>query len=164
MGSITQLIENLLVSQSQTVAVVTKHNAAHRAIGGADLAKLLQSATRRCLEGSQSTIGGVQTLIDAVQNVVGRVQSQPRRVVRAALGHGDGAQLLDARVLAMRVVERRDGLGVRRNVDQAGRGKVTCAQQRCGEALLEVAAARHCVSEAMLWCREEAQLAKTEDK
>lgn len=138
------------MSQSQTVAVVTKHNAAHRTIGGADLTKLLQSAARSCLEGSQGTIGRVQALVDAVQDGVGRVQRQPRRVVRAALGHGDGAQLLDARVLAMRVVERRDGLGVRRDVDQAGGGKVTCAQQRCGEALLEVTAARHCASEAML--------------
>lgn len=146
------------------MAVVTKHDAAHRAIGGADLAKLLQSATRGCLEGSQSTIGRVQALVDAVQDGVGRVQSQPRRVVRAALGHGDGAQLLDARVLAMRVVERRDGLGVRGDVDQAGRGKITCAQQRCGEALLEVAAARHCVSEAMLRCRERGSIGKDEEQ
>lgn len=119
----------LLVSHGQTMAVVAKHNAADRAIGRAGLAELLQTAVRSSLESRQRTAGRVQALVDAVQNGVGVVQRQPRRVVRAALRHRHGAQLLDARVLAMRVVESCHGLGVGRDVDQAGRGEVAGAEQ-----------------------------------
>lgn len=127
------------------MAVVAKHNAADRAIGRANLAKLLQTAIGSSLKSRQRTIGRVQALIDAVQDGVGVVQRQPRRVVRAALRHRDGAQLLDARVLAMSVIESCDRLGVGRDVDQAGRGEVASAEQGRDQALLEITTNRHCI-------------------
>lgn len=139
----------LLVSQGQTMAVVAKHNAVDRTIGRADLVKLLQTAIRSSLESRQRTIGRVQALVDAVQDGVGVVQSQPRRVVRAALRHRDGAQLLDARVLAVGVVESCDRLRVGRDVDQAGRGEVAGAEQGRDQALLEITMSRHCIKDSI---------------
>ena len=120
---------HLLVSQGQTMAVVAEDDAAHRAIGRAALAQLLQSTIANRLKGSERTIGRVEALVDAVQNRVGGVEGQPRRVVRAALRHGYRAQLLDACVLAMSVVERRHSLGVGRDVDEAGRGEIAGAEE-----------------------------------
>lgn len=131
------------------MAVVAKDNAADRAIGRANLAELLQTAIRSSLESRQRTTGRVQALVDAVQDGIGVVQRQPRRVVRAALRHRDGAQFLDARVLAMGVVESCDRLRVGRDVDQAGRGEVAGAEQGRDQALLEIMTRRHCIRDSI---------------
>lgn len=125
------------------MAVVAKHNAADRATGSGSLAELLQTAITSSLESCQRTTGRVQALVDAVQDGIVVVQSQPRRVIRAALRHRHGAQLLDARVLAVSVVEGRDGLRVRRDVYQASRGKIAGAEQGRDQALWEITTARH---------------------
>lgn len=135
----------LLVSHGQTMAVVAKHNAAYRATGCGRLAELLQTAITSSLEGCQRTTGRVQALVDAVQDGIVVVQSQPRRVIRAALRHRHGAELLDARVLPMSVVEGGDGLRVRRDVDQAGRGEIAGAEQGRDQALWEITTTRHCI-------------------